>query len=331
MTQKWAETRRLWPRVPRAIKHQLTCLFKLASDSSLIGRIGSLVILKNHMDQPWHYQYVQVYCALQNAMALFNLRCFLIWWMYSYEGHILSKFSLLYVLSSLPTWVIPKNYLEQPWYYQYVQVYCALQNAMALFNLRYFLIWWMYSYESHIFSTCSLLYVLSSLSTWVIPKNHLDQLHIINMFKFIVHFRMPWLFYDASLSAKCIRTRILSFQVFTFLYVLSSLPTCVCVCVCGGGGGGVATIKLLAATLKPLELGFLNFVPFCLTFWTQYGRILPKSVHKVSCCSHFQTRGHEKLEIWKFFSLLKIAWTRRGYNFGSTKPFLNIEKWFWYQ
>ena len=35
----------------RAIKHQLTCPFELTSDSFLIGRIGNLAILRNHLEE----------------------------------------------------------------------------------------------------------------------------------------------------------------------------------------------------------------------------------------------------------------------------------------
>ena len=34
---------------PRAIKHRLTCPFELTSGSFLIGRIGNLVIPRNHL------------------------------------------------------------------------------------------------------------------------------------------------------------------------------------------------------------------------------------------------------------------------------------------
>ena len=89
------------------------------------------------------------------------------------------------------------------------------------------------------------------------PRITWTSLHIINIFKFIVHFRMPWLFYDAFLSDECIHMRIISFKVFTFFHFFMSYLHYL---RWGGGGGG--TIKLLAATLKPLELGFLSFVPF---------------------------------------------------------------------
>ena len=40
----------------------------------------------------------------------------------------------------------------------------------------------------------------------------------------------------------------------------------------------------------------------------------------------FQARGHEKLETWKFFFLLKMAEINREYNFRSEKLFSVIKK-----
>ena len=82
---------------------------------------------------------------------------------------------------------------------------------------------------------------------------------------------------------------------------LTLLPT--------GGGFLSHTTIVSAATLKPLKLWLPNFVISCfylfVTIWEKFSW---KSICQGGCYSHFQTRGHEKLETRIFFLFVKNGW-----------------------
>ena len=70
------------------------------------------------------------------------------------------------------------------------------------------------------------------------------------------------------------------------------------------------------------------FLPFA-TIWEHFRKIdFPGRGGGATVI--FQTSGHEKLETWKFFFLLKVAEICSKYTCRSEKPFFIIKKWFWH-
>ena len=63
--------------------------------------------------------------------------------------------------------------------------------------------------------------------------------------------------------------------------------------------------QVVSCHFQSLSLEFLNFMTACFfTLWPHYDRILTKSIH--------QGGDHEKLEMRKIFSLLKVTETVTG-------------------